>query len=386
MDESSTGFAVNNASRATFSTITAALAGFALAAAVVRLDDGRRRRVPPDRAPLGTQRAADEPFVLQEGRALQHGRGRKAPAPTRIPWRGWKDILWRTYEQISADRLMLIAAGVVFYAMLATVPAITALVSMYGLFTKASTISAQLDFLADVMPATSYALISDQIARIAGNSDGKLTFAFLLGLGIALWSANAGVKAIFDALNVVYDEDEKRGIVTLNLMSLTFTAGAIISLLLALGAIVVLPLVLAFAGVQAEYYAGALPLLRWPALFVLMIGGLAILYRFGPSRRHAKWRWLSVGSVFAALAWIAVSLAFSWYLSRFADYNATYGSLGAVIGLMMWMWISTLVVLVGAELNSEIEHQTARDTTVGTEKPLGARGAVMADTVGAAQD
>jgi membrane protein len=257
---------------------------------------------------------------------------------------------------------------------------------MYGLFTPAKTISAQLNFLADVMPATSYALISDQVVRIAGNSDGKLSLAFITGLGIALWSANAGMKSIFDALNIVYDEDEKRGIVALNLVSLTFTAGAIVSLLLALGAVVVLPLVLAFAGFSAEYYAGALPLLRWPALFVLMMLGLALLYRFGPSRRRAKWRWVSVGSMFAAMAWIAVSLAFSWDLSKFADYNATYGSLGAVIGLMMWMWISTLVVLVGAELNSEIEHQTARDSTVGPEKPLGNRGAVMADTVGAAQD
>ena len=375
---------MNNASRATLSSITAALAGFALAATVLRLDD-MARRVRPDRAPLGTQRAADEPFVLQEARATQHGRGRNADQPARIPWRGWKDILWRTYEQISADRLMLIAAGVVFYAMLAVVPAITALVSMYGLFTKAGTIGVQLEFLSTVMPATSYALISDQVVRIASHSDGKLTFAFVLGLGIALWSANAGMKAIFDALNVVYDEDEKRGIVTLNAVSLIFTLAAIISLLLALGAVVVLPLVLAFVGFTAEYYAGALPLLRWPALFVLMVFGLAVLYRFGPSRRHAKWRWVSVGSVVAALAWIGVSLAFSWYLSRFADYNATYGSLGAVIGLMMWLWISTLVILVGAELNSEIEHQTARDSTVGAEKPLGLRGAVMADTVGAAQ-
>jgi membrane protein len=316
---------------------------------------------------------------------MEAGRGRRAQAPGRIPWRGWKDILWRTYGQISEDRLLLIAAGVVFYAMLAIVPAITALVSMYGLFTSARTIGAQLNFLADVMPGGAYQLISDQIMRIAANSDGRLTLAFILGLGIALWSANAGIKAIFDALNVVYDEEEKRGIVALNAISLTFTLGAICVLLLALGAVVLLPLVLAFLGFAAKEQAGLLPLLRWPALFVLLMAGLAVLYRFGPSRRHAKWRWVSVGSVLAALTWIAVSVAFSWYLSRFADYNATYGSLGAVIGLMMWMWISTTVVLVGAELNSEIEHQTARDSTVGAEKPLGARGAVMADTVGAAQ-
>jgi membrane protein len=366
--------------------VFAAMAGVSIAYAAIRIEEWERaRQRPAARAPLGTVRAADEPVVLQRQRALETGRGRHAEAPTRIPWRGWKDILWRTYGRISEDRLLLIAAGVVFYAMLAIVPAITALVSMYGLFTPARTIGAQLGFLADVMPGGAYQLVSEQIVRIAGNSDGKLTVAFVVGLAVALWSANAGMKAIFDALNVVYDEDEKRGIVTLNAVSLTSTLGAICVLLLALGAVVVLPLVLAFLGFAAQQQAGLLPLLRWPALFVLLMLGLAVLYRFGPSRRQAKWRWVSVGSVFAAVAWIAVSVAFSWYLSRFADYNATYGSLGAVIGLMMWMWISTTVVLVGAELNSEIEHQTARDSTVGFAKPLGARGAVMADTVGAAQ-
>ncbi|MEN3381922.1 MAG: rane protein [Hyphomicrobiales bacterium] len=363
----------------------AAMAGVSIAYAAIRIEEWERARRHPAGAPPGALRAADEPRVLQQQRALEPGRGRRAEAPTRIPWRGWKDILWRTYEEISEDRLLLIAAGVVFYAMLAIVPAITALVSMYGLFTSARTIGAQLNFLADVMPSGAYQLISEQIVRIAGNSDGKLTVAFIVGLGIALWSANAGMKAIFDALNIVYDEDEKRGLVALNAISLTFTLGAICVLLLALGAVVVLPLVFAFLGLTATEQAGLLPLLRWPALFALLMGGLAVLYRFGPSRRQAKWRWVSVGSVFAALTWIAVSVAFSWYLSRFADYNATYGSLGAVIGLMMWMWISTTVVLVGAELNSEIEHQTARDSTVGMEKPLGARGAVMADTVGAAR-
>jgi membrane protein len=265
------------------------------------------------------------------------------------------------------------------------VPAITALVSMYGIFTPASTINAQLSFLADVMPAGAYQLISDQVVRIAGNSDGKLTLAFVLGLGIALWSANAGVKAIFDALNVVYDEDEKRGFFKLNAISLSFTFAGVVVLILILAAVVALPLVLAFVGFAAKQQAGWLPLLRWPAMFALVVLGLSVLYRYGPSRRNAKWRWVSVGSVFAALTWIAVSVAFSWYLSKFADYNATYGSLGAVIGLMMWMWISTAVVLIGAELNSEIEHQTACDSTIGAAKPMGTRGAVMADTVGAAQ-
>ncbi len=195
-----------------FPTVLAALAGLALAAGAVRLEEGLRRRK-PDRsaAPLGAVRAAEEPRTMQVARAEQPGRGRDAAAPTRIPWRGWKDILWRTYARISSDRLLLIAGGVVFYGLLATVPAITALVSLYGLFASAGNLGAQLDFLADVMPASAYQLISDQVVRIAGHADGKLTFAFILGLGIALWSANAGMKAIFDALNIVYDEDEKRG-------------------------------------------------------------------------------------------------------------------------------------------------------------------------------
>jgi membrane protein len=370
-----------------FPAVLAALAGFAMAAGAIRLEEKLRRvKSEPRQAPPGTVRASDEPRALQLKRAAESGRGRQADVPTKIPWRGWKDIVWRTVEQISADRLLLIAGGVVFYGLLATVPAITALVSMYGIFTPPSTINAQLSFLADVMPGGAYQLISDQVVRIAGNSDGKLTLAFVLGLGIALWSANAGVKAIFDALNIVYDEDEKRGFFKLNAISLSFTFAGVLVLILILSAVVALPLVLAFVGFAAKQQAGWLPLLRWPVMFALVVLGLSVLYRYGPSRRHAKWRWVSVGSVFAALTWIAVSVAFSWYLSKFADYNATYGSLGAVIGLMMWMWISTAVVLIGAELNSEIEHQTARDSTTGGAKPLGARGAVMADTVGAAQD
>ncbi len=367
--------------------VLAALAGFAIAAGAIRLEERlRRSKREPQKAPPGTVRASDEPRALQLERAVEPGRGRRADMPIGIPWCGWKDVFWRTVEQRSADRLLLIAGGVVFYGLLATVPAITALVSMYGIFTPASTINAQLSFLADVMPAGAYQLISDQIVRIAGNSDGKLTLAFILGLGIALWSANAGVKAIFDALNVVYDEDENRGWIKLNAISLSFTFAGVVVLILILGAVVALPLILAFVGFAAKQQAGWLPLLRWPVMFALVVLGLSVLYRYGPSREHAKWRWVSVGSVFAALTWIALSVAFSWYLSKFADYNATYGSLGAVIGLMMWMWISTAVVLIGAELNSEIEHQTAQDSTTGIAKPLGARGAVMADTVGAAQD
>jgi membrane protein len=191
------------------------------------------------------------------------------------------------------------------------------------------------------------------------------------------------MKAIFDALNLIYDEDEKRGLIWLNVVSLFFTICAIAGAGLAIALVVVFPVLLAAFGLTSSDQP-IIGYLRWPVMFVLIILGLAVLYRYGPSRRLAKWRWISVGSVFACLTWLAVSALFSWYLGNFANYNATYGALGAVVGLMMWMWLSTIVVLVGAELNSEIEHQTARDSTVGPEKPLGTRGAVMADTIGAA--
>jgi membrane protein len=364
----------------------AAAAGFSAAAAAVRLQSAwPRRRKRPALPRLATRRAADEPLAWQQQRARETGRGRNATSPAAIPWRGWKDVLLRTFWQVNEDRLLLIAGGVVFYALLAVVPAITALVSCWGLFTPARALDHHLAFLADTMPAAAFQLVQEQVVRIAAKSDGRLTFAFLLGLGLALWSANAGMKAIFDALNIVYDETEKRSFVRLNLVTLTFTLGAIVVLLLLIGAVVVLPLVLAFVGFASATSSAYWPLLRWPALLVLVVAGLSILYRYGPSRRLARWRWISIGSIVASAAWLIVSGAFSYYLSRFADYNATYGSLGAVIGFMMWLWLSVAVVLVGAEIDAELEHQTARDTTVGPEKPLGAREAVMADTVGAAQ-
>jgi membrane protein len=343
-------------------------------------DQGKSKPVPvPARAS-----PAQEPLALQETRATEHGRGRRARAPAQIPWRGWKDIALRAYQETQDHRLLALAAGVAFYSLVALFPGIAAGVSFYALFADAGTIAKHLSLATDIVPTEVLDMLRDEITRIAANSDGKLTFGFLLGLGIALWSANAGMKAIFDALNIVYDEEEKRGLVRLNLISLFFTMCAIGAALFAISAVVVFPLLLAALGVSSldEPIIGYL---RWPIMFVLIIVGLAVLYRYGPSRRSAKWRWISVGSVFAASTWLAVSSLFSWYLGNFANYDATYGALGAVVGLMVWMWLWIIVVLVGAQLNAEIEHQTARDSTVGPNKPLGRRGAVMADTVGAAQ-
>jgi membrane protein len=314
----------------------------------------------------------------------QHGRGRWSGSPLQIPWKGWKDILWRTYERTGEDRLLSIAAGVVFFGLLAVFPAITALVSCYGLFANPSTIGDNLQTLSLLLPEGSFQIVQDQIARVLAKGNTALGFTFLFGLALALWSANAGVKAVIDALNVVYEEREKRSFIKLNLLSLSFTAGGIAALLLMVGSVVALPLLLdhLWLGSQSKMIVS---LVRWPLLLGMLLLALAILYRFGPSRREARWKWLSVGAVTAALLWIAGSALLSWYLSNFGNYDATYGSLGAAIGLMMWMWMSAIIVLCGAELNSEIEHQTAVDTTVGHPKPLGARGAMMADTLGAAQ-
>jgi membrane protein len=309
--------------------------------------------------------------------------GRLSRNPLQIPWTGWKDILWRTYERTGEDRLLAIAAGVVFFGLLAVFPAITALVSCYGLFANPATIGANLQTLALMLPEGSFQIVQDQIARVLMKGNTALGATFLFGLALAVWSANAGVKAVIDALNVAYEEREKRSFIRLNLLSLAFTTGGIAALLLMVSAVVALPLALDHLGLAPESQI-IVSLARWPLLLIILVTALGLLYRFGPSRRAARWEWLSVGTLAAALLWIVGSSLLSWYLSNFANYNATYGSLGAAIGLMMWMWMSAIIVLCGAELNSEIEHQTALDTTVGRAKPPGRRGAVMADTLGAA--
>jgi membrane protein len=325
--------------------------------------------------------SVDEPQAVQNARATQPGRGRTADSPFSIPWLGWQDILWRTWIGISEDHLLTLAGGVAFFALLALVPALTAAVSSYALFADAHAIQDQLNLASYVVPPSALDIIRDEVARIAAHSDGRLTLSFLGGLGLSLWSANAAIKALFEAFNIVYAEGEKRDIITLNLFSLFVTICGIAGALLVISAVVVVPLALAMIGFPSLKLV-VIAYMRWPIMLVLAMVALAILYRHGPSRRLARPRWVTCGSLTAALAWLVMSAAFSWYLSHAANYTATYGALGAVIGMMMWMWLSAVVILVGAKLNAEIEHQTAIDSTVGPTKPLGERGAVMADTVG----
>ena len=244
-----------------------------------------------------------------------------------------------------------------FFGLLAIFPAVTALVSSYGLFADPSTISDNLQTLALMLPAGTFEIVEDQVARVLSHGNTTLGATFLVGLLLAVWSANAGGKAIFDALNVAYEQREKRGFIRLNLISLSFTVGAIAALLLMVGAVVAFPLALDHLGIAPESKL-IVALARWPLLLVILLAALAVLYRFAPSRDAPRWQWLSVGAMTAALLWIAGSSLLSWYLSAFANYSATYGSLGAAIGLMTWMWMSAIVIMFGAELNSEVERQS----------------------------
>jgi membrane protein len=318
-------------------------------------------------------------------RAREPGRGREAISPKDIPARGWRDILWRVLWSIPEDRILSTAGGVAFFALLAVFPGVATVVSLYGLFADATVIGQHLSILAGLLPAGVIEMIGTHIASVARQDNTTLGGAFVVGLLVAFWSANSGVAALFDALNVVYDEKEKRSIVRFYTTTFLFTLGGIGFAMVAITAVVVLPVVLTFlrSTTTAEQL---LAILRWPVLLVTVVLGLAVLYRYGPSRRDARWSWVTWGSGAAAVLWIGASMLFSWYVASFDSYNRTYGSLGAGVGFMMWIWLSVVIILLGGELNAEMEHQTARDTTDGVPKPLGRRGAMMADHVGAAQD
>ncbi|MBA3517848.1 MAG: YihY/virulence factor BrkB family protein [Rhizobiales bacterium] len=313
------------------------------------------------------------------------GRGREATTPSEMTWPGWKDILWRVYSEFSEDRVTLIAAGATFYLLLALFPALAAFVSIYGVVADPQTIADHVAFLGGVLPSGGLELIQSQLQSLISQDPSSLSFGFLFGLALALYSANNGILTLFEAMNIAYDEAEKRGFVMRYAISLLFTLGAIIIGILFIVSVGVVPAVLAFVGLGTVAET-LISLARWPILFAASAAAIAVLYRYGPSRERAKWRWVTWGSVLATIVWIIASVLFSWYLTNFADYNATYGSLGAVIGFMMWTWISVIILIFGAELNSEMEHQTARDSTTGPEKPLGARGATMADNVGKSSD
>ncbi len=309
-------------------------------------------------------------------------RGRGADSPAQIPARGWWDVLKRVAHQVSENRLMTEAAGVTFYTLLSIFPGLAAMVSLYGLVADPATITDHLSLLAGLVPAGGMDLITNQLQRLASHGSTGLGFGLFAGLATSLWTSNQAMKALADALNVVNEETEKRGFVLRTAITLAFTLGMILFAILALVGVVAVPVALNLIGLGGivEFL---LQWLRWPLLLAAVGLLLALIYRYLPSREEAQWRWLSWGSGFAAVAWLAMSLLFSWYVANFGNYDETYGALGAAVGFLTWVWLSVLVVLVGAQLNAELELQTARDTTTGPEKPMGARGAAPADRVAA---
>ncbi|HEX3431412.1 MAG TPA: YihY/virulence factor BrkB family protein [Rhizomicrobium sp.] len=291
-------------------------------------------------------------LALGVGRPSRHtGQRRSAKAAARLTA---KVLLLTLYHRISEDRVMAIAAGVTFYALLALFPAIAAMVSIYGLFADLKTINADLSSLASILPGGAIEVVGDQIKRLVANGSKTLGFAALAGTAISIWSANAGVKAMFDALNIVLKEEEKRGFIRLNLTSLAFTVGSLVVVLLAVGFVLGAPLALKYVGLNGQL-DWLIDIGRWPLLWAGLALAIALLYRFGPTRNDIPWRWISWGSALASFIWLIASMAFSWYAANFGTYNRTYGSLGAVIGFMTWIWISAIIVLVGEELNVTLD-------------------------------
>ena len=289
-------------------------------------------------------------------------RGQHADAPTEIPPRGWFDIAKRTAQKFGENELMAEAASVTFFALLSIFPALTAIVSIYGMFADPAALRGKLDSAKGLVPGGGLDIIRDQVQHLTQSSAGGLSLGAGVGILAALWSANQGSKAMLSALNRVHEQRETRGFIKLTAVSLAFTIGGIIAMFVAVGVGFILPLLFNAFGL-ASVADVVIRYARWPVLLLGLMAALATLYRFGPSDHRTRWQWVTTGGIFGTVVWIALSYGFSWYVANFGSYNKTYGSLGAVIGFMTWIWLSSTVLLVGAQINAEMEGQTERDTT-----------------------
>lgn len=312
-------------------------------------------------------------------------RGRQAEAPQQIPLAGWKDIVWRAYKETGRDNISLVAGGLTYYMLLALFPALIVLVSLYGLFSNPADVHQQMQSLSATMPSGAQEVIGTELNQIAKSSGGALSFGVVIGFLIALYSASRGMSGMIMALNIAYNQKETRGFIRLLLLSLELTLLVILVGIVALVLVAGVPAVVAAAGFGAVTKWIVL-ILEWPLLLVILMGTLAVLYRYAPDRRQAQWLWISPGAVVATVLWLIGSILFTIYVAHFGDYNKTYGSLGALIGMLTWMYLSSYVVLLGAEINAETERQTRHDTTEPPAKPMGERGAHAADTLGQSYD
>ena len=307
-------------------------------------------------------------------------RGRLAQRPAHIPAKGWIDIVWRVVNGYFNDQVGFVAGGVTFLMLLSLFPTLAAFVTVYGLFADPADASARIQFLYSFLPANVAGFLAQELTRLAAGSTGSLTFTLIWTLALSLWTANGAVKVLFYGLNVAYHEIEMRNLVRYNLICMGFTVGAIFAVLLTSVLVVGVPVVVRLFGLEEEW--GVIALLRWPLLLAGYIAALTVIYRFGPCRQRARWRWVTPGAIFAAVLSLTVSFLFSWYLNNFVRTDS-YGPLAAMMGFLLWTWLSVQVILMGAELNAEIEHQTAVDTTTGKPLPIGERGAKVADSIGA---
>jgi membrane protein len=307
--------------------------------------------------------------------------GRDAERPGEIPPRGWFAILKRVKAEVKEDNVTLLAAGVAFYAMLAIFPAIIAVVTVYGMVADPAQVESQVSEFAKGLPAGADELITEQLSNVVNAGQQALSIGLAISLLAVLWSASGGVQGLVKSLNLVYDERETRGFVKLRGLSLMLTLGAIVVVMVALALIAVFPGVIDDLGLgQAGELAASIA--RWVVLALVVLTALAVVYRYAPDRANPRWRWVGWGAVVALVVWLLGSVGFSWYVDNFGKYNQTYGALAAVIVLLLWLFLSSFAVLLGAELDAEIERQTARDTTTGPDRPLGERDAEVADTVG----
>jgi membrane protein len=306
--------------------------------------------------------------------------GRDAKRPHHIPLQGWWQVAQRVWYESGRDNLSVVAAGCAFFALFAIFPALSALISIYGLTADPVTVEQQFSMLAEVLPEQAYGVVIEQIRRLAETSGQSLGWSLVVSLGLAFWSANSGTQALMSALNIAYEEPERRTVLQFYLSAFTFTLAGIFGGVVMLLALVYVPIFFAFTG-YSQAFELFVRAIRWPLLAMLVLFLLAIFYRYGPCRRTAKWRWVTVGSLFATVLWLVASAGFSLYVSNFAHYDRMYGSLGAVVILLLWLYISFYIVLLGAEINAELELQTAMDTTAGSPRPIGKRGAFVADHV-----
>jgi membrane protein len=307
--------------------------------------------------------------------------GREAERPSEIPPRGWFAVLRRVKAEVKEDNVPLLAAGVAFYAMLAIFPAIIAVVTVYGMVADPAQVESQVGELAKSLPSGADQLLTEQLKSVTSAGRQSLSIGLALSLLGVLWSASSGVQGLVKGLNLVYDERETRGFLKLRGLSLLLTLGAIVVAVIAIALIAVFPGFVDSLGLgRAGELAASIG--RWVVLALLVLAALAVVYRYAPDRANPRWRWVSWGAVVALVLWLLGSVGFSWYVDNFGKYNQTYGALAAVIILLLWLFLSAFVVLLGAEFDAETERQTARDTTTGPSRPLGQRDAEVADTLG----